>query len=131
MYRIFTNNSHVFERFRASHDVAFTPDTLDTVGTAGGLLDILEEHLQSGWQLLTVALPPNMPLIRSGICTVVLRKTAQRFDVPGLKHLGRARERRETLARPGSSGRLQALDDLKMIDALFLEQSLREIGIPA
>jgi len=122
MYRIFTNNSLVYERFRESHDVAFTDETAD------GLLHILEECLQSGWQLLTVALPPNVPLIRSGICTVVLRKTAQRFDVPGLKHIGRARERREMLAR---SGRPQVLDDLKMIDALFLEQSLREIGVPA
>jgi hypothetical protein len=122
MYRIFTNNNLVYERFQASHEVAFTS------GPADDLLHILEERLQSGWQLITVALPPNVPLIRSNICTVVLRKTGQRFDALGIRHLCRARERRKTLAKPVQP---HALEDLKMIDALFLEQSLREIGIPA
>ena len=120
MYCIFTNNSLVFERFGASHEVVFTPET------SGGLLRILEERLQSGWQLVTVALPPNVPLIRSDLCTVVLRKTDQRFDASGLRHISRARERRETLARPSQPC---AREDLKRIDAEFLEHSLHEIGV--
>ena len=122
MYCIFTNNSLVHERFQVIHDVVFMGNTADE------LLRILEERLQSGWQLLTVALPPNVPLIRSDICTVVLRKTKRTFDALGLKHLDRARERRKTLAKRGQP---HALDDLKMMDLLFLEQSLREIGVCA
>lgn len=121
-YRIVTNNTIVRERLSKGYDIHFVE------GDALQLLDVTEALLQSGWKLLTAPLPPNVPLIRSAIRSVVLKSDAQRYDVPGLQHLSKARERTETLAK---AHRPEQRGDLEHIDWTFVQRALLELNLPS
>lgn len=119
-YRILTNNTLVRDRFAPVHDVNFVRGDTAEVFTA------LEEALQNGWQLLTSPLPPNVPLIRSCIRTVVLKEADAKYDVAGIHCLAKARERSETLAKPHLA---EQRHDLEQIDLTFAQRALLELGL--
>lgn len=119
-YCIVTNNTIVRQRLSAEFTVEFVE------GDAPQVFDSVEDCLQKGWKLLTVPLPPNVPLIRSSIRSVVLKSDTQRYDVPGLHHLAKARERTETLAK---THRPEQRGDLEHIDWTFVQRALLELGL--
>lgn len=119
-YCIVTNNTVVQERLSKGYTIDFVS------GDALQVFDSIENSLQNGWKLLTTPLPPNVPLIRSDIRTVVLKSDEQRYDISGLHCLAKARERTETLARPH---RPEQRGDLEHIDWTFVQRSLLELGL--
>lgn len=120
-YRIVTNNTLVRDRLTPGYTVDFVR------GDAVEVFESVENALQNGWQLLTTPLPPNVPLIRSDVRTVVLKKSPERrYDVSGLQHLMKARERTETLAK---AHRQEQRGDLEYIDWTFVQRSLLELGL--
>lgn len=119
-YRIITNNTVVRQRLAQKYSVDFVE------GDAVQVFDSLEQCLQTGWKLLTVPLPPNVPLIRSPIRTLVLQSHGQSYDVPGLQCLAKARERTQTLDKPH---RPEQRGDLEHIDFTFVQRALLELGL--
>ena len=85
-YVILTNNSSIGSELPG----------FDIVRVSGGLTAIYQalcDHLQNGHEIISVPLPPNVPLIRSPIRSVILRKTKRKYDSHGLIAVEKARER--------------------------------------
>lgn len=119
-YRIITNNTLVREQLKNRFDVAFVS------GEAESVFAEIEQALQSGWQLLTAPLPPNVPLIRSSIRTVILKRAERQYDAYGLGFLAKAQERTATLAK---AHRPEQRGDLEHIDWTFVQRSLLELRL--
>lgn len=119
-YRIVTNNPLVFEAYSTGFAVDFVK------GDAAEVFEAIENALVNGWKLLTTPLPPNVPLIRSAIRTVVLQSSPERYDVPGLHCLAQARERTETLAK---AHRPSQRRDLEHIDWTFAQRAMLELSL--
>lgn len=102
----------------------------------GGLdefYEALSSALQNNFRLLTSPIPPNIPLIRSPVRSVVLGRTERKYDAPGLLLLEQARERTETLGiKDGSRVRkdLEFIDRDHLLVALAQMAALAEMGAP-
>lgn len=102
----------------------------------GGLdefYEALSSALQNNFRLLTSPIPPNIPLIRSPVRSVVLGRTERKYDAPGLLLLEQARERTETLGiKDGSRVRkdLEFIDRDHLLVALAQMAALAEMGDP-
>lgn len=102
----------------------------------GGLdefYEALSSALQNNFRLLTSPIPPNIPLIRSPVRSVVLGRTERKYDAPGLLLLEQARERTETLGiKDGSRVRkdLEFIDRDHLLVALAQMAALGEMGDP-
>lgn len=103
-------------------------------GALDDFYSTLENLLQNGYQLLTSPLPPNVPLIRAPIRSVILRASEHKYDARGILALERARERSQTLgvkALPGTMRDLQYIDRdhlLRALEQLAELAESKEIG---
>ncbi len=84
----------------------------------------LEELLQNGYTLITSPLPPNVPLIRSPVRSVIVKKAEHRYDKEGLIVLEKARERTSVL---GSVDCSRTRPDLEMIDLDQLRRAFLQL----
>lgn len=67
---------------------------------AGGVYEVYDavgHALENGHELVSSPLPPNVPMIRSPVRSVILRKAERKYDAPGLITLEKARERNRIL----------------------------------
>lgn len=94
----------------------------------GGLTDIyaaIELALQNGHELISSPLPPNVPLIRSPIRSVILRKAERKYDASGLLTLEKAKERSNVLGIREDPG---IMKDLAFIDRDHLLRAISQLG---
>lgn len=117
-YRILTNNSTI-SRELPGFAVTRIPGGIEAVYAALG------ELLQNGYALVSSPLPANVPLIRSPIRSVILEKSARRYDAPGLIALEKARERTAVL---GVIDEERTRRDLEFIDRDQLERAIGQLA---
>ena len=94
---------------------------------SGGLEEVYDavgELLESGHSLVSSPLPANVPLIRSPVRSVILKKSARRYDAQGLLVLEKARERTAALGVT-EDRRIRA--DLETIDRDHLVRAIRQL----
>ncbi len=120
-YVVVTNNSKL-----VSGEAAL-PHGFAVRAVEGGVEAIyatLEDALQNGYVLITSPLPPNVPLIRSPVRSVIVKKAERRYDKDGLIVLEKARERTSVL---GSTDCSRTRPDLEMIDLDQLRRALLQL----
>lgn len=66
-------------------------------GSADAVYDAIGVALENGYELVSSPLPPNVPMIRSPVRSVILRKIQRKYDAPGILTLEKARERNRVL----------------------------------
>lgn len=121
-YIILSNNS------RLENNVAGLP----VRRIAGGLPEFYAaaaEALQNNHELVSSLIPPNVPLIRSPVRSVIMRRTERQYDAQGLLSLEKAKER--TLAL-GVNEAERIRKDLEFIDRDHLLRAiaqLKELGM--
>lgn len=84
----------------------------------------LGDLLQSGYALVSAPLPPNVPLIRSPVRSVIVRHSERRYDTEGLMLLEKAKERSATL---GIASEKRLVRDLEFVDRDHLLRALRQL----
>lgn len=85
----------------------------------------LEEMLQNHHRLITAPLPPNIPLIRSPVRSVIVRETpGKKYDAEGLLLLENARERTSVL---GIVDEDRNRSDRQVIDKDQMLRAIRQI----
>ena len=94
------------------------------VGGVDALYAALGDLLQSGYTLVSAPLPPNVPLIRSPVRSVIVRHSERRYDVEGLSLLEKAKERSATL---GVTSEERLLRDLEFIDRDHLLRAIHQL----
>lgn len=88
------------------------------------MYDAISEHLQSGYALVSSPLPANVPLIRSPVRSVILRKSDRRYDAQGLLTLEKARNRTDVL---GIADDPRTRADLEFIDKDQLARAVAQL----
>lgn len=66
-------------------------------GDTQEVYDAIGHELENGHELISSPLPPNVPMIRSPVRSVILRETARKYDARGILTLEKARERNRIL----------------------------------
>lgn len=94
-------------------------------GSLNDFYAALESALQNGYRLVTAILPPNVPLIRSPVRSVILAKAGRKYDAAGLLALEKARERSVTL---GVRDNERIRKDLEYIDRDHLLAAIGQLG---
>ena len=120
-YVIVSNNSGIVSG-EATFDSRFTVRAVE--GGVEAIYATLEEMLQSGYTLITSPLPPNVPLIRSPVRSVIVEKARRQYDAPGLVVLEKARERTSVL---GNIDCERTRSDLEMIDLDQLRRAILQL----
>lgn len=93
-----------------------------------GLAAIFEEALglvQSGYELISAPLPPNLPLTRAPYRSLVFRKKSKQYDVAGILALEKANERLVILG--SSELKDKQAEDAAFIDRELLRRALEEV----
>jgi len=85
---------------------------------------VLSEHLQNGYELISTPIPANVPLIRSPVRSIILRKTTRKYDARGLIALEKAQERTDVL---GIIDEERTRSDLELIDKNQLGRTVRQL----
>ena len=116
---IVTNNSLVREAF-ADIPVHYVEGDAEAVHAA------LEHLLQNHHTLLTTAIPPNVPMIRSPVRSVLVSANEMKYDKEGLMHIEKSRQRLAVLG-PGPGHRPMDRKDLEMIDLDHLRRTLSQL----
>ena len=117
-FLVVSNNTGLEPGFDRRFEVQKIPGGPDEV------YDAVSELLQSRHILISSPLPANVPLIRSPVRSVILKKAGGRFDPQGLLALEKARERTAVL---GVFDNKRTRDDLEMIDRDHLLHSIRQL----
>lgn len=116
---IVTNNSLVRDAF---------PEMLVhyVEGDAEAVHAALEALLQDHHTLLTTAIPPNVPMIRSPVRSVFVEKSEKKYDKEGLLHIEKSRQRLAVLGA-GPGHRPMDRKDLEMIDLDHLRRTRTQL----
>ena len=93
-------------------------------GDVGAMYDAISDHLQNGYVLVSSPLPANVPLIRSPVRSVILGKSARRYDAHGLLTLEKARGRTDVLGVADDS---RTRSDLEFIDKDQLARAVAQL----
>lgn len=120
-YVIVSNNSDIVSG-KAGFDSRFAVRPVE--GGVEAIYAVLEEMLQDGYTLITSPLPPNVPLIRSPVRSVIVKKAERRYDGQGLIVLEKARERTSVL---GNIDCERTRADLEMIDLDQLRRAILQL----
>lgn len=94
---------------------------------AGGIDDFytaLGTLLQNNCELISAPLPPNVPLIRSPVRSVIVRMSRRKYDTEGLLLLEKAQERSAAL---GVAPANRLLRDLERIDKDHICRAIRQL----
>lgn len=116
--RIVTNNPWIERSAAVPYEITLVE------GDPFAALDKTEELLQEGWKLVSVPLPPNVPIMRGPFRSLVVEKNDRRYDKDGLLAIHKARERYKIernhpiLHEPN--------EDFGIIDRQMLQRSLRD-----
>lgn len=92
-----------------------------------GLDAIFQQALvlvQSGYELISAPLPPNVPLTRAPHRSLVFRESSNQYDVAGIIALEKANERLVVLGSSGLTG--EQAEDAAFIDRELLRRALDE-----
>lgn len=116
-YLILTNNSSI------DHWPGFA--VIRVQGALDAVYEAVSEHLQNGHELVSAPLPANVPLIRSPVRSIILRKTTRKYDARGLIALEKARERTDVL---GVIDDERTRPDLEFIDKDQLRRAVRQLA---
>ena len=99
------------------------------VSHVGGGIDAIYEaigdRLQHGYTLVSTPLPANVPLIRSPVRSVILKKSARQYDAQGLMTLEKAKERTAVL---GVVDDARTRADLEFIDRDHLSRTIAQLA---
>ena len=116
-YLILSNNSSLGPE---EHGLAVkhVPGSVET------MYEAISEHLQNGYALVSSPLPANVPLIRSPVRSVILRKSDRRYDAQGLLTLEKARNRTDVL---GIADDQRTRADLEFIDKDQLARAVSQL----
>ena len=116
-YLILSNNSSLGPE---EHGLAVkhVPGSVET------MYEAISEHLQNGYALVSSPLPANVPLIRSPVRSVILRKSDRRYDAQGLLTLEKARNRTDVL---GIADDQRTRADLEFIDKDQLARAVAQL----
>lgn len=94
-------------------------------GDCIAVYDAAGRALENGYELVSSPLPPNVPMIRSPVRSVILRKTARKYDAQGILTLEKARERNRILGIE-NIGRFRK--DQEYIDRDHLARAIAELA---
>lgn len=95
-------------------------------GSPAEVLARAAEMLQRHYALVSAPLPPNVPMMRAPFRSLILVRTARKYDAAGILAIARARQitaRQRAIACVGGSG---ADADFALIDETYTLRALRE-----
>lgn len=94
-------------------------------GDCLAVYDAVGRALENGHELVSSPLPPNVPMIRSPVRSVILRKTRRKYDARGILILENARERNRIL---GVESVERFRKDQEYIDRDHLSRAIAQLG---
>ena len=123
IFEVVTNNHRLNAEFAASHGVLLVHHV---EGTHLDVMNKTEELLQSGRCLVSVPLPPNIPLMRAPYRSLLLMRGERQYDAQGLIAIAKARETltiQRAIDEDAGPGRSE---DFAFIDEDLLLRAMRD-----
>lgn len=117
-YVIYSNNSAIGQEVEG---IAVTR----VAGGIEAIYEVISDRLQQGYALVSTPLPANVPLIRSPVRSVILKKSPRQYDAQGLITLEKAKERTAVL---GVVDDARTRADLEFIDKDQLLRTIAQLG---
>lgn len=122
---IVTNNFSVRDKFERD---GFGVEFVD-----GTPMDVMERTLvllQESYRLVSTPLPPNVPMMRAPFRSLLIERSAEKYDIPGIEALEKARKtmarQRAITSEDMSTEPDEKSEDFAQIDATYLERAMRD-----
>ena len=113
---------------------SFAGDGMKTIMVSGSPIDVLNrvcEMLQNGYRLISVPLPPNIPMMRSPFRSLLIGPSEQQYDTVGIEAIEQAKdvmERQRKISMPVDED-AEIISDYAMIDAQYVRRAAEEFGM--
>lgn len=120
-YQILSNNRTLCSEVRG---IAVTR----ICGGIEAIYEAVGNSLQNGCSLVSAPLPANVPLIRSPVRSIIVQKSARKYDASGLMMLEKAKERSAVL---GTIDNALTRADLEYIDKDHLLRTIAQLNEPS